>query len=159
MQQPAGSTLMEEIIFLPEEVEKTLVSSDRRKAAGPDEIHPALLGPLGSILAAPLARLFNLSMATATLPTATLPQDWKVATVAPIHKGGDRELATNYRPVSLLSVVLKVMERPIRDKMARYLTQYDLLAKPQHGFRQGRSCLTIRFRSHPTQMAQLRGTC
>ncbi|VDP91673.1 unnamed protein product [Echinostoma caproni] len=82
MHQPAGSTLMEEIIFLPEEVEKTLVSLDRGKAAGPDKIHLALLGPLGSILAAPLARLFNLSMAT-----ATLPQDWKVAKVPPSTKG------------------------------------------------------------------------
>ncbi|VDP96692.1 unnamed protein product, partial [Echinostoma caproni] len=65
MHQPAGSTLMEEIIFLPDEVENTLVILDREKAVGPDEIHPALLGPLGNILAAPLARLFNLSMATA----------------------------------------------------------------------------------------------
>ncbi|VDP36607.1 unnamed protein product, partial [Echinostoma caproni] len=137
MHQPAGSTLMEEIIFLPPELEKTQVNLDRRKAAGPDEIHPALLGPLGSILAAPLARLFNLSIAA-----ATLQQDWKVANVALIHKGGYRELATNYRPVSLLSVVLNVMERLIRDKMAKYLTERGLLAEAQHEFRQGRSCLT-----------------
>ncbi|VDP69604.1 unnamed protein product [Echinostoma caproni] len=102
--QPVGSTLMEQSAVLPGEMEKTLVSLGRGKAAGPDEMHPALLGPLGSILAAPLAHLFNLSMAT-----ATLPQDWKVANVAPIHKGGERELATNYRPVSLLPVILKVM--------------------------------------------------
>ncbi|VDP42195.1 unnamed protein product [Echinostoma caproni] len=84
MHQPAGSTLMEESIILPDEVEKTLASLDRGKAAGPDEVHPELLRPLGSILAAPLARLFKLSMAR-----ATLPQEWQAATVALIHKGGD----------------------------------------------------------------------
>ncbi|VDP33724.1 unnamed protein product [Echinostoma caproni] len=63
MHQSAGSSLMEEIILQPEDVEKTLVSLDWGKAAEPNEIHPTLLGPLGRILAAPLARLFNLSMA------------------------------------------------------------------------------------------------
>ena len=49
----------------------------------------------------------------------TLPGDWKKATVIPIHKGGDRSLVTNYRPVSLTSVVCKQMEHVI----ASYLRQ------------------------------------
>ena len=49
----------------------------------------------------------------------TLPGDWKRATVIPIHKGGHRSLVTNYRPVSLTSVVCKQMEHAI----ALYLRQ------------------------------------
>ena len=61
-----------------------------------------------------LARLLDVAM-----NNGTLPGDWKGATVIPIHKGGDRSLVTNYRPVSLTSVVCKQMEHVI----ASYLRQ------------------------------------
>jgi len=51
--------------------------------------------------------------------SGTLPGDWKKATVFPIHNGGDRSLVTNYRPVSVTSVVYKQMEHVI----ASYLRQ------------------------------------
>ena len=52
-----------------------------------------------------LARLLYI-----TMNIGALPGDWKTATVIPIHKGGDRSLVTNYRPVSLTSVVCKQKE-------------------------------------------------
>ena len=59
-----------------------------------------------------------------TMNNGTLPGDWRRATVVPIHKGGDRSLVTNYRPVSLTSVFCKQMEhsialyqRQVREKM------------------------------------------
>ena len=61
-----------------------------------------------------LARLLEI-----TMNNGTLPGDWKKATVIPIHKGGDRSLVTNYRRVSLTSVVCKQMEHVI----ASYLRQ------------------------------------
>jgi len=61
-----------------------------------------------------LARLLDI-----TMNSGTLPGDWKRATVIPIHKGGDRSLVTNYRPVSLTLVVCKQMENDI----ASYLRQ------------------------------------
>jgi len=61
-----------------------------------------------------LARLLDIKM-----NYGTLPGDWKKATVIPIHKGVDRSLVTNYRPVSLTSVVCKQMEHVI----AYYLRQ------------------------------------
>ena len=54
-----------------------------------------------------------------TLTNGSLPGDWKRATVIPVHKGGDRSLVTNYRPVSLTSVICKQMEHVI----ASYLRQ------------------------------------
>ena len=46
-----------------------------------------------------------------TINNGTLPEDWRRATVVPVHKGGDRSLVSNYRPISLTSVVCKQMER------------------------------------------------
>ena len=80
-----------------------------------------------------LARLLDI-----TMNNGTLAGDWKKATVIPIHKGGDRSLVTNYRPVRLTSVVSKQMEHVIA-----YLRQAwdknDWLYDGQHGFRPGYS--------------------
>jgi len=61
-----------------------------------------------------LARLLDITMSNGTLPA-----NWKRTTMIPIHKRGDRSLVTNYRPVSLTSVVCKQMEHVI----ASYLRQ------------------------------------
>ena len=70
----------------------------------------------------------------------TLPGDWKRAAVIPIHKGGDRSLVTNYRPVSLTSVVCKQMEHIIASFLRQAWDKNDWLYEGQHGFRPGYSC-------------------
>ena len=70
----------------------------------------------------------------------TLPGDWKRATVIPYHKGGDRSLVTNYRPVSLTSVVCKQMEHVIASYLRQVWDKNDWLYEGQHGFRPGYSC-------------------
>jgi len=70
----------------------------------------------------------------------TLPGDWKRATVIPIHKGGDRSLVTNYKPVSLTSVVCKQMEHVIASYLRQVWDENDWLYEGQHGFRPGYSC-------------------
>ena len=58
----------------------------------------------------------------------------------PIHKGGDRSLVTNYRPVSLTSVVCKQMEHVIASYLWQVWDKRDWLYEGQHGFRPGYSC-------------------
>ena len=82
-----------------------------------------------------LARLLEI-----TMNNGTLPGDWKRATVVPIHKGGDRSLVTNYRPVSLTSVVCKQMEHAIASYLRQVWEANDWLYEGQHGFRPGYSC-------------------
>src|SRR5215469_6813345 len=77
-----------------------------------------------------------------SLQESKVPDDWKVADVVPIFKKGQRNMAANYRPVSLTSVVSKVMESILRDHMWSFLESNDALSHEQHGFTQGRSCLT-----------------
>ena len=74
--------------------------------------------------------------------TGTCPKDWKTANVTPLHKKGDRTLPSNYRPVSLTSQVGKVLESIIRKHIVEHLEENDILSDKQHGFREGRLCLT-----------------
>jgi hypothetical protein len=105
------------------------------KAMGPDGIHGKILKRCARSLAYPLSLLFNLSFST-----GVIPPDWKLASVVPIHKKGDKSLVDNYRPISLTSLVMKVFERSI--KSALYAKCVNLLDERQHGFLNHRSCTT-----------------
>ena len=72
----------------------------------------------------------------------TVPASWSEANVTPIFKKGKRTDAANYRPISLLSVLLKIMERLLRDAILGHLLSNGLLSKAQHGFVHRRSCTT-----------------
>ena len=137
MEGLVGFQTMPDLVIQEEEVDRVLKDLNSYKAAGPDGLHPAILKPLAAVIAGPIADLCNRS-----LETAILPADWMVANVVPIHKGGSREKTTNYRPVSLLSVVLKSMERLVRDAMAEHMVKNETISVAQHGFVKGKSCLT-----------------
>ena len=62
--------------------------------------------------------------------------------MVPIFKKGSKGKVENYRPVSLTSLVCKVLESIIKDHMVCFLDEYSLIRETQHGFRKGRSCLT-----------------
>jgi len=107
------------------------------KSEGPDDIHAKLLYELGDQLAAPLTKMFNLS-----LNTGIVPQDWKDANVTPLHKKGSKDKPENYRPVSLTSIVGKMLESIIKDHITEHLDRFNLIESSQHGFTKGKSCLT-----------------
>ena len=79
------------------------------------------------------------------METALIPSNLETQFVAPIYKKGDRPtlalLSANYRPISLTSHQIKVLERVVRNRMVVYLESNALLSGNQHGFRKGRSCL------------------
>ena len=82
-----------------------------------------------------LARLLDM-----TINNGVLPADWKRVVVVPIHKGSDRSLVTNYRPVSLTSVVCKQMEHVTASYLRKAWDKNDWLYEGQNGFRSGYSC-------------------
>ena len=135
-ERPVGSKLTGFEIH-EEEVLKRLVALNPNKSCGPDGFHPRLLKELATILAGPLTVFFQ-----KTLNEGTLPSDWKEAQVTPLFKKGDKSSPGNYRPVSLTSVVCKVMESVVRDRIIDHLTVHHLLSDCQHGFIAGRSCTT-----------------
>ncbi|THD22667.1 hypothetical protein D915_006480 [Fasciola hepatica] len=107
-----ATTQMGDFLIYPDQVAEATKMLSASKAAGSDGLHPTIFKPLESNMAESLTQLFNM-----TLETATLPLDWKIAEVVPIHKGGSKEDAENYRPLSLLSVILKVFEKILRNEM------------------------------------------
>ncbi|KAK8741933.1 hypothetical protein OTU49_002018 [Cherax quadricarinatus] len=107
------------------------------KSPGPDELYARVLKECKEELSTPLANLFNIS-----LQTGMVPDKWKMANVIPIFKTGDRSLASNYRPISLTSIVGKFMESIIAEAVRSHLEKHKLINESQHGFTKGRSCLT-----------------
>ena len=99
------------------------------KSCGPDKIHPRLLKELGKIIAGSLAFLFNLSMRKGSIPA-----DWKLAFVSPIHKKGPKNIAENYRPISLTAILCKIMEKFIKSSILHHLLKNNLLSNRQFGF-------------------------
>ena len=97
---------LDSIIVTPEEVRDTLKLLPIGKAAGHDLINNRLLKELAQPLALPLSDLFNLPLSSRNVPNI-----WKEANVSPIHKKNDPSDMSNYRPISLLSTVSKVLEK------------------------------------------------
>ena len=118
-------------------VTKKIKGLKAEKSSGKDNIHPAVIKNLKGSVAYPLSLIFRKSF-----ETGELPEDWKVANVTPIFKKGSKRLASNYRPVSLTSVVCKMMESLIRDAILEHLLDKKVIKDSQHGFMPGRSCLT-----------------
>ena len=84
-------------------------------------------------MAHPILVLFQES-----IKTGQVPQQWKEATVTPIFKKGDKADPANYRPVSLTSIICKVLERFIVEDTLAHLKENKLLCEQQHGFINGR---------------------
>ena len=80
------------------------------KSTGPDGWHPYLLQSLADSLCTPLRVLFNKS-----LSEGTVPSQWLEAYITPIYKKGLKSVIGNYRPVSITSVICKMMKSIIRD--------------------------------------------
>lgn len=134
---PVTSRRMPDVTIRTDDTSKQLKRLCSSKSPGPDGIHPAMLRLVSDAIAEPLTDIFNRSLEESYVPT-----DWKTAIVVPIHKARETNLAGNYRPVSLTSVPSKILERILREKIADYLLAEGLLNPAQHGFIQGRSCLT-----------------
>ena len=121
-----------------DEMKKLLLSSKSDKSPGPDELHPKLLKECADELAIPMKLMFDL-----TMKVGKIPQEWKKAEVKAIYKKkGSRKDPSNYRPVSLTSVVCKLMEKVIKNHLNMHLKDNNILANEQYGFFSGRSTET-----------------
>ena len=117
-----------------ETVEKQLRSIDTSKASGSDGISGLLLKRCATVLAPSLTRIFNTSIVAGTVPHL-----FKKATITPIHKSGDKSQAGNYRPISLLPIVSKILEKVVSTQFKEYLNEHKFLPSEQFAYRQGHS--------------------
>ena len=106
-------------------------------AAGADAVPASLLKVCRKELKKPLYILWKSS-----LQQGQIPSDLLLVLISPVHKGGSRGAAKNYRPVALTSHIIKVFERVVRRSLVKHLEDNGLLPEGQHGFRAFRSTLT-----------------
>nr|XP_047141316.1 uncharacterized protein LOC124816250 [Hydra vulgaris] len=118
-------------------IQKHLSNLNMYKSVGPDNVHPKFLKECSESLSSSLAIIFVKSFITGSIPKL-----WSCANVVPLFKKGNKLDPTNYRPVSLTSIVGKVMERIIKDHMMVFLIENNLISKEQHGFANNKSCIT-----------------
>ena len=112
------------------EIENIIMSLNLTKTCGPFSIPTSILKILKSVLAIPLQLLFNYSFYS-----GTVPDQYKVARVVPIHKKGSTCLVSNYRPISLLSIFNKLIEKLMYNRIISFLEKFSILYNNQFGFR------------------------
>lgn len=118
-------------------IAELLIDIPANKAIGTDNISAKMLKLAGAAIAQPLCRLVNCSIDLKSFPCV-----WKTARVRPLHKGDDASEMDNYRPISVLPVLAKVIEKHVHASLYNYLCTNNLLYKYQSGFRRNHSTET-----------------
>ena len=116
---------------------KTIKELSSNSAGGPDGIPTSLLINCTEEIAPVLKIICVHSLSSSLIPTFI-----KEAAIIPVFKSGNKLLPSNYRPISLTSVLSKVIEQNIRKQVLTFLSHIGYLNNTQHGFRSGRSCLS-----------------
>ena len=125
---------LNEIVVTQQDVIKAINEFDANKASGPDGISPKLIKEGKHELAYPYTKLFNLS-----IRLQKFPDSYKLSNVIPIHKNDSKTNPKNYRPISLISIQGKLMEKIINKKLNEYLVFNNVISPFQSGFRRGDS--------------------
>lgn len=123
------------LVVTESEVMDILLKLDKNKAYNLEGIPTIIFKECAVELCSSLTLLFNMS-----LDIGKLPADWKKVDVVPIYKKGDKSLVKNYRPISLMCVASKVLERCVY----RYIFPITMndIDNNQHGFMPGKSTVT-----------------
>lgn len=117
------------------DISKLLKNLDCSKGAGCDEIPPYFFVKCSHSLAVPITTLFNRCFSE-----GYFPKIWKTANIVPVHKKGSKTDIENYRPISILNVLSKLMERVVHSHIYPFILRH--IPAQQHGFIRGRSTNT-----------------
>lgn len=110
---------------------------DSKKSKDMFNMSNQLLKKIFSAIAVPFSHIINLSLSSGLVPT-----QMKKAKVIPIYKRkGDKTSPTNYRPISLLPILSKILEKVVANQLTRYLDSNELLYKHQYGFQSGKGTI------------------
>ena len=124
------------ITFSQDDIAKIIQNLDSGKAHGHDNISIRMLKICGSAIYKPLAIIFK-----QCVDTGIFPSEWKKGNIVPIHKKGDKQILKSYRPVSLLLISGKILERLMFNGMFKFFTENELISSNQSGFKPGDSCV------------------
>ncbi len=113
----------------PEHVYKTIKNFKPKNSSDAQGVSTKMVNFIGYEISVPLAHIFNLSLSNGVFPSKL-----KLCRVVPIFKAGNNMECDNYRPISLLSSVSKILEKIVAGKLVHHLTTNDLLYVHQYGF-------------------------
>ena len=125
-----------QLVVSPEVVVSKINNMKENKSPGVDGISPKILKETVEQITTPLAHVLNM-----TLQEGIVPLQWKKANIIPLFKKGSRNKSVNYMPVSLTSIICKLLKTIIREH-DDFLIKNKLINHYQHGFLQAKSCLT-----------------
>jgi hypothetical protein len=131
------NNLIEDINFDEEDIINAIDEFSTNSSSGPDGLATILLKKCKRSVSKPLFLLWR-----SCLDEGITPEMLKIAHIIPIHKGGHQGLPSNYRPIALTSLIIKLFEKIVRTNIVEYLDGNNLLNKSQHGFRKARSCVS-----------------
>ena len=107
------------------------------KASGRDKISSKIIKIAAPVISDSLTYIFNQAISL-----CTFPHEWKIARVIPLFKNGKRNLPGNYRPISVLPAISKIMERILYTQLYEYLSANNILSEHQFGFKKFHSTAT-----------------
>ena len=123
-----------DLLCTENQITDLLLSLNTSKSTGPDSISATMLQSTATFIAPSLTKLFNLSITSGCFPSG-----WKCARITPIFKSADPALPSNYRPISILPIVSKVLERHIYNLVFNHLAISSPISVSQWGFMPNRS--------------------
>ena len=124
------------INFFQDNILKKNQNLNPNKAYGRDKISICIIKICGKSLCRPLEMIFK-----SCIIKGEFPSEWKKANVVPVHKKSDKPSLKNYRPILLLPIFAKILERIIYNNIFEYLTTNKLISDNQSGFKPGVSCV------------------
>ena len=122
--------------FSNNDTEKIIQNLDPNKAHGHDKISIRMIKICSKSICKPLQLIFS-----QCIDTCSFPLEWKKANVVPVHKKGDKQCLKNYRPVSLVPICGKILERLIFNEMFRFFIENNFISSNQSGFKPGDSSI------------------
>ena len=93
-------------------------------------------------LSAPLITHAMTVIFNKSIVSGTFPCEWKIAKVTPVYKTGQREDMNNYRPISVICIIARTMEKLVYNQLYEYFIKNYMLTNSQHGFRPNHSTVT-----------------
>lgn len=129
---PSNSFVLLEVT--EDEIESHILDLKTDCAVGYDGLSAKMIKLVKDTIVPPLTHIFNSCLKSGIFPNAL-----KKSIICPIHKAGDRGIINNYRPISILPTLSKILERIINNRLVKFIAHNNLLSKNQFGFRSGKS--------------------
>lgn len=119
------------------EIIEIIDSLKNSNSTGPDDITTLLVKESKALIADVYAYIINNSFQYGIFPDLL-----KLSKIIPVHKKGDKDQIDNYRPIALISIFAKVIEKAMLDRLLNFLNKYKLLSNNQHGFTKNKSTIS-----------------